>query len=113
MAWIQWIDTQVVQATWRRNALLPVDDPTMYTGVLGSAMLCFKAYLATHSAHDLVLAAEIVDSCCASAPNSPEYVPSLVCSIPSYFTPLHALNSIIFSNRFIIPIPTFQSCKSI
>lgn len=63
--------SQVVQATWIRNGPR-VKDPTMYTGVLGTAFLCFKAYLATGSPQDLALFTEIVDSCCAAAPTHPE-----------------------------------------
>lgn len=62
---------EVVHATWTRNGPR-VDDPTMYTGVLGTAMLCFKAFLVTNSAADLVLASEVVDSCCAAAPTHTE-----------------------------------------
>ncbi|KAG0604870.1 hypothetical protein M758_9G015200 [Ceratodon purpureus] len=65
------LTNEVVQATWTRNGPR-VDDPTMYTGVLGTAMLCFKSFLVTNSAPDLVLASEIVDTCCAAAPTHPE-----------------------------------------
>uniref|UniRef100_A0A7I4FK28 Uncharacterized protein n=1 Tax=Physcomitrium patens TaxID=3218 RepID=A0A7I4FK28_PHYPA len=67
------LKNEVVQATWIRNGPR-VKDPTMYTGVLGTAFLCFKAYLATGSPQDLALFTEIVDSCCAAAPTHPDNV---------------------------------------
>jgi hypothetical protein len=65
------LKNEVVQATWVRNGPRVID-PTMYTGVLGTAMLCFKVFLVTNSIPDLVLASEIVDTCCAAAPTYPE-----------------------------------------
>lgn len=69
---------------------MKVDDPTMYTGALGSAMLCFKAYLTTNSARDLTLLSEIVDSCCAAAPTVPEYARtnSILGSNQNYMNPI-------------------------
>ena len=45
----------------------------MYVGVLGTAFLCFKAYMATRSKQDLMLLTDIVDSCCATADNAKEW----------------------------------------
>ncbi|VVA38160.1 PREDICTED: lanC [Prunus dulcis] len=61
---------QVVHATWEgggdsgsglRTGM--VLDPTVYTGLLGTAFTCLRSYEATGNRQDLVLSAEIVDKC--------------------------------------------------
>lgn len=61
---------QVVQATWEggedsgsglRTGM--VLDPTVYTGLLGTAFTCLRSYEATGNRQDLVLSAEVVDKC--------------------------------------------------
>lgn len=42
-------------------------DPTAYTGLLGTAFTCFRSYEATGSQQDLLLTAEIVDTCAVVA----------------------------------------------
>jgi hypothetical protein len=38
-------------------------DPAVYTGLLGTAFTCLRSYEATGSQQDLLLSAEIVDTC--------------------------------------------------
>lgn len=58
---------QVVEMTWRRrrwdNGVL---DPTVYTGLMGTAFTCLRSYEATGNRDDLRICAEIVDTCAAS-----------------------------------------------
>jgi hypothetical protein len=42
-------------------------DPTVYTGLLGTALTCLRSYEATGSQQDLLLSAEIVDTCAVVA----------------------------------------------
>ncbi|GAB2277937.1 transcription factor [Dionaea muscipula] len=53
----------VVRETWGRNGKRIVQDYTLYTGVLGTAFLLFKAYQVTKDLNDLRLCSEIVNAC--------------------------------------------------
>ncbi|XP_004250112.1 lanC-like protein GCL1 [Solanum lycopersicum] len=56
---------QVVEMTWKENgrSASSVTDPTMYTGLLGTAFTCLRSYESTGDRKDLELCSEIVDSC--------------------------------------------------
>ncbi|KAH9559155.1 hypothetical protein CY35_06G044100 [Sphagnum magellanicum] len=60
------LKAEVIQATWMKNGPR-VSNPTLYVGTLGTAFMCFKAYLTTGSKQDLIDCCDIVDSCCAAA----------------------------------------------
>ncbi|KAK9949486.1 hypothetical protein M0R45_005004 [Rubus argutus] len=66
---------QVVKATWEgeRSSGMCLD-PTVYTGLLGTAFTCFRSYEATGNRQDLLLCAEIADKCAAVVPVSARYV---------------------------------------
>lgn len=51
--------------TWKENgrSASSVTDPTMYTGLLGTAFTCLRSYESTGDRKDLELCSEIVDSC--------------------------------------------------
>lgn len=62
----------MVQATWEggHGSGTPtgmVLDPTVYTGLLGTAFTCLRSYEAAGNRQDLLLCAEIVDKCRAVA----------------------------------------------
>ncbi|XP_068316516.1 lanC-like protein GCL1 isoform X1 [Pyrus communis] len=70
---------QVVQATWEggHGSGKPtgmVLDPTVYTGLLGTAFTCLRSYEATGNRQDLLLCADIVHKCGAVAPASSRHV---------------------------------------
>ncbi|KAL6283686.1 hypothetical protein ACE6H2_014615 [Prunus campanulata] len=52
----------VVRQTWGLSGKR-VEDYTLYTGVLGTAFLAFKAYQVTNNENDLKLCSEIVKAC--------------------------------------------------
>ncbi|KAE8637236.1 hypothetical protein CSA_021631 [Cucumis sativus] len=56
--------TLVVELTWKQrgNADIGVD-PTVYNGLLGTAVTCLRSYEATGNHQDLVLCSDIVDKC--------------------------------------------------
>ncbi|PHU00014.1 hypothetical protein BC332_29801 [Capsicum chinense] len=56
---------QVVKMTWKGDGRSTggVTDPTMYTGLLGTAFTCMRSYEATGDRRDLQLCSEIVDAC--------------------------------------------------
>lgn len=62
---------QVVSETWGSR----VKDYTLYTGVLGTAYLVFKAYEVTKNLDDLNLCLKIVEACDSASVNS-RYSPS-------------------------------------
>ncbi|KAI8540833.1 hypothetical protein RHMOL_Rhmol08G0015500 [Rhododendron molle] len=64
---------QVVQVTWEGRGN-NVADPTVYSGLLGTAFACLRSYEATGSHRDLLLCAEIVDACDSVARNSTRHV---------------------------------------
>lgn len=54
--------------TWRRRGLKKGStDPTVYTGVMGTALTCLRSYEATGNDGDLRLCADIVHDCVAAA----------------------------------------------
>ncbi|KAH6822593.1 GCR2-like 1 [Perilla frutescens var. hirtella] len=65
---------QVVEMTWRRGGTEGSLDPTVYTGLVGTALLCLRSYEATGDRRDLQLSAEIVDTCAAAAHISNRHV---------------------------------------
>lgn len=77
------IKDEVIQATWIRKGRR-VSDPILYTGVLGTAFLCFKAYQITGSKEDLTLCSEIVDSCTVAAKSLHKYV-TFLCGQPGIY----------------------------
>ncbi|XP_075655484.1 lanC-like protein GCL1 [Castanea sativa] len=69
----------VVQMTWvgqhgMDSGMGTSMDPTVYTGLLGTAFTCFRSYEATGSQQDLLLTAEIVDRCAVVARASTRHV---------------------------------------
>ncbi|GAU36330.1 hypothetical protein TSUD_321690 [Trifolium subterraneum] len=56
---------EVVEVTWKRREV--VVDPTVYTGLLGTAFTCLRSYEVTGSHEDLVLCSEIIDTCATVA----------------------------------------------
>lgn len=64
---------QVVEATWNESRGQSID-PTVFTGLLGTAFTCLKSYQATGNHQDLLLSAEIVDACALVAPSSKRHV---------------------------------------
>ncbi|XP_061336598.1 lanC-like protein GCL1 [Gastrolobium bilobum] len=62
---------KVVEETWK---LKEVVDPTVYTGLLGTAFTCLRSYQVTGSQKDLLLCTEIVDTCATFARASLRHV---------------------------------------
>ncbi|CAL1377630.1 unnamed protein product [Linum trigynum] len=59
---------QVVEATWRSgDGAGPGADPTLFTGLLGTAFTCLRSYEVTDNPLDLALCSDIVDACAAAA----------------------------------------------
>lgn len=60
---------QVVEATWKRGGegWRKGIDPTVHTGLLGTAFACLRSYESTGRQQDLLLCAEIVDSCAVAS----------------------------------------------
>nr|XP_043631624.1 lanC-like protein GCL1 [Erigeron canadensis] len=60
---------QVVEATWTEVCAGggEIIDPTVYTGLLGTAFTCLRFYEVNGSDRDLKLCADIVDACAAAA----------------------------------------------
>ncbi|KAG2716688.1 hypothetical protein I3843_03G141100 [Carya illinoinensis] len=66
---------QVVQMTWRGQQGMGMGmDPTVYTGLLGTAVTCLRSYETTGSQQDLLLSTEIVDACAVVARDSSRHV---------------------------------------
>jgi hypothetical protein len=62
---------QVVEVTWERDGKTGTGiDPTVYTGLLGTAFTCLRSYEVTGNEQDLLLCSEIVDTCSVSARTS-------------------------------------------
>lgn len=64
----------MVEATWKgvgggggggevRNGACKGVDPTVYTGLLGTAFTCLRSYEVTGNQQDLLLCAEVVETC--------------------------------------------------
>ncbi|KAM7517487.1 hypothetical protein LguiB_016449 [Lonicera macranthoides] len=67
----------VVEVTWRSRAEgngSNITDPTVYTGLLGTGLTCLRSYEATGSHHDLLLCAQITDTCATLARTSLRHV---------------------------------------
>uniref|UniRef100_A0A6M2EM60 LanC-like protein GCL1 n=1 Tax=Populus davidiana TaxID=266767 RepID=A0A6M2EM60_9ROSI len=59
---------QVVEATWKRDSNMGAGiDPTVYTGLLGTAFTCLRSYEVTGNEQDLLLCSNIVGTCSVSA----------------------------------------------
>ncbi|XP_011100038.1 lanC-like protein GCL1 [Sesamum indicum] len=58
---------KVVEVTWGRRGNKGSLDPTVYTGLMGTAFTCLRSYEVTGNHRDLQLCAEIVDACAAAA----------------------------------------------
>lgn len=61
---------QVVEMSWNRREVV---DPTVYTGLLGTAFTCLRSYQVTGCRKDLLLCSEIIDTCAAAARASLRY----------------------------------------
>lgn len=55
---------EVVEVNWNRREVI---DPTVYTGLLGTAFTCLRSYEVTGCHKDLVLSSEIIDTCATVA----------------------------------------------
>lgn len=53
-------------------------DPTVYTGLMGTAFTCLRSYQVTGNKKDLLLCAEIVDTCATVARASLRYFPWII-----------------------------------
>ena len=60
---------QVVRETWGSSGR-HMRDYTLYTGILGTAYLVFKAYQVTENRSDLNLCSEIVKACDSASEDS-------------------------------------------
>lgn len=58
---------EVVQATWSNTSATPRKNLSIYTGTLGTAFLCFRAYQATGNLQDLHLCRDIIQACSAAS----------------------------------------------
>ncbi|XP_011022825.1 PREDICTED: lanC-like protein GCL1 [Populus euphratica] len=59
---------QVVAATWKRDSNMGAGiDPTVYTGLLGTAFTCLRSYEVAGNEQDLLLCSNIVETCSVSA----------------------------------------------
>ncbi|XVF17299.1 hypothetical protein REPUB_Repub10bG0107800 [Reevesia pubescens] len=73
------LKNQVVEVTWKGGGSSCGGsgtgiDPTMYTGLLGTAFTCLRSYEVTGNKQDLLLSAEIVDTCASVARASTRHV---------------------------------------
>ncbi|CAL1352838.1 unnamed protein product [Linum trigynum] len=59
----------LVRETWELSGRR-VKDHTLYTGVLGTAYLLFKAYQATNNSNDLKLCSQIIEACDSASADS-------------------------------------------
>lgn len=62
----------MVEATWTESCAGggEIVDPTIYTGLLGTAFTCLRFYEATGNHRDLQLSADIVHACAAAVTNT-------------------------------------------
>lgn len=70
---------QVVEVTWRRGSGGGGEpgrgmDPTLYTGLLGTAFICLRSYELTGNQQELLLSAEIIDTCASVVRDSTRHV---------------------------------------
>lgn len=69
------LKNQVVEVTWERDGKPGTGiDPTVYTGLLGTAFTCMRSYEVTGDEQDLLLCSEIVDTCSVSARTSSRHI---------------------------------------
>lgn len=69
------LKNQVVEVTWERDGKTGTGiDPTVYTGLLGTAFTCLRSYEVTGDEQDLLLCSEIVDTCSVSARTSSRHI---------------------------------------
>ncbi|KAK8995818.1 hypothetical protein V6N11_076076 [Hibiscus sabdariffa] len=73
------LKNQIVEVTWEAGGGSGGGsgtgiDPTVYTGLLGTAFTCLRSYEVTGNRQDLQLAAEIVDACAPLARASTRHV---------------------------------------
>ncbi|KAK8517392.1 hypothetical protein V6N12_016244 [Hibiscus sabdariffa] len=73
------LKNQIVEVTWEGGGGSGGGsgmgiDPTVYTGLLGTAFTCLRSYEVTGNRQDLELAAEIVDACAPIARASTRHV---------------------------------------
>lgn len=69
------LKNQVVEVTWERDGKPGTGiDPTVYTGLLGTAFTCLRSYEVTGDEQDLLLCSEIVDTCSVSARTSSRHI---------------------------------------
>ncbi|XP_059640379.1 lanC-like protein GCL1 [Cornus florida] len=71
------LKNQGVQVTWEGGCeghSSNCTDPTVYTGLLGTAFTCLRSYEATGSHQDLLVCADIVDTCASVARASSRHV---------------------------------------
>ncbi|CAI9767467.1 unnamed protein product [Fraxinus pennsylvanica] len=61
---------QVLEVTWKSRGSYGSLDPTVYTGLLGTAFTCLRSHEATGNHRDLQLCVEIVEACAAVAHSS-------------------------------------------
>ncbi|XP_021275390.1 lanC-like protein GCL1, partial [Herrania umbratica] len=103
---------QVVEVTWKEGGGSSCAgsgmDPTVYTGLLGTAFTCLRSYEVTGNQQDLLLSAKIVDTCASVARASTRHVTFLcgiggVCSlgavVANYMGDRQRLN--FFLNQFL------------
>lgn len=64
---------EIVKETWV-NTQAAVRDFSLYTGSLGTAYLCFKAYEVMKNPDDLTLCTQIVEQCATAAQGMREYI---------------------------------------
>jgi hypothetical protein len=62
---------EVVEVSWKRREVV---DPTVYTGLLGTAFTCLRSYEVTGCREDLVLCSEIIHTCATAARASLRHV---------------------------------------
>ncbi|KAL3527616.1 hypothetical protein ACH5RR_012272 [Cinchona calisaya] len=69
------LKNQVVEVTWSGQCnFYGGMDTTVYTGLLGTAFTCLRAYEATGNLQDLRLCSEIIGTCASFAPSSTRHL---------------------------------------
>ncbi|XP_021725618.1 lanC-like protein GCL1 [Chenopodium quinoa] len=66
------LKNQVVEVMWKDKGRVEIQElnPTIYTGLMGTAFTCFRSFQATGSQQDLLLCADIVRACASLAHSS-------------------------------------------
>lgn len=88
---------EVVQATWSNSSATPRKNLSIYTGTLGTAFLCFRAYQATGNLQDLHLCRDIIQACSAASA-SMRQCPTFLLGVPGIFA-LGAAAAKCFGNK--------------